>query len=121
MSGDTTNDARAITPDGAFVVGISGPSGVGFLYNVTNGYIVQPFSGNDGNAAQSLSGVAYRIDTNQSPAQPQMVVSGLAGTPSAYTVWMTPDGGTNWDVNSYHYGGGKKNTLPLANGLASTS
>ena len=41
MGTDSTNEARAMTPDAIYVVGQSG-STVGFLYNVTNGMLIQP-------------------------------------------------------------------------------
>ena len=37
LSGDTTNEARAITPDGLWVAGVSGTRG--FLYNATSGNV----------------------------------------------------------------------------------
>ncbi len=120
LEGDTSNEARAITPDGVFVVGLSGAA-AGFLYNMTNGYLVQPVDpiviG-----AKILTGVGYRTDTNQVPSVPQLIVSGLAtnGAPNFFTAWMTPDGGTNWDYAS-QYSGGKKPTVPLANSLAGSA
>jgi hypothetical protein len=120
---DVSNEARAITPDGVNVVGLSGTES-GFLYNITNAYLVQPtdpylFS------AKILTGVCYRTDTNP-PAPPegtpQLVVSGLVtnGTVKYFTMWMTPDSGTNWDY-SFGYVSGKIPTPPLANGLAGSS
>jgi len=120
IGGDTGNEARAITPDGVYVVGISSPSGAGFLYNLTNGYLVLPIS-LDSVVAGALTGVAYRSDTNQVPSQTQLIMSGLDTVFSRFTVWMTANGGTNFE-NMYQYPTGPiKPTVPLANGLAGTA
>lgn len=114
----TNNEARAITPDGVFVVGALETTN-GFLYNVTNGYVVQPVSG-DGYPAKILTGVAYRIDTNQTPPQTQLIMSGLDTVLSYFMAWMTTDGGTNFDY-AYYRAPVKTAVVPLANGLAGTS
>ena len=71
LSGDTNNEARAITPDGLWVVGISGTRG--FLYNATNGSIynvLDPFSAQSSMAV----GVCYRT----SGGQQQVIVGGMS-------------------------------------------
>ena len=71
LSGDTTNDARAITPDGLWVAGVSGARG--FLYDVTSGNV---YNVRDPFGAQSslAAGVCYRT----SGGQQQVIVGGLA-------------------------------------------
>ena len=108
LGGDTENQGRAITPNGNHVVGISGAQG--FLYNVTNNTVVQVVS-SDPIAATNATGVCYR----QSPDQPEIIVSGLAG--GKYTAWMTADGGATWS-SAYQTGAPKRAVIPLANGLA---
>ncbi len=98
VESDTINEARAITPDGKYVVGVSGPAsvsadtGTGFLYNVTNGYLAGPIYSSDGSKAVILTGVAYRTVASQQ----ELIVDGWSG--GWRTDWMTIDGGTNWDV-----------------------
>jgi hypothetical protein len=120
VGADTSNEARAITPDGAYVVGLSGTT-VGFFYDVTNNSVVQPFS-SDGYSAVLATGVAYRTDTNQSPGQLQVLVSGLDNTtPKAhYSVWMTTSAGASWEAICQG-GTGSKPTTPVANGLVGSS
>ena len=117
---DTANEARAVSPDGVFAVGLSSPSGSGFLYNITNGYLVQPVSSDFiPAAAQIVTGVSYRTDSNQVPPQTELVLSGLSS--GQFTAWMTIDGGTNWGPMFQYPAGPKKPTIPAANGLAGTS
>jgi hypothetical protein len=71
LSGDVTNEARAITPDGLWVVGTSGTRG--FLCNVTNGNVynvLDPFNAQ----ATTAAGVCYRT----SGGQQQVIVGGMA-------------------------------------------
>jgi len=113
LGGDSVNEGRAITFDGNYVVGNSGTQG--FLYNVTNTTVVA-VTGNDAIASTNATGVCYRNpDTNQLPAQSQIIVSGLSA--NRYSAWMTADGGTTWDF-TYQFGVPKRPNVPLANGLA---
>ncbi len=72
LSGDTTNDARAITPDGRWVAGVSGSRG--FLYDLDTASLVNVVS-SDGAQSAILTGVGYRTNSGQqrnrcSPACP---------------------------------------------------
>jgi hypothetical protein len=118
LSTDTSNEARALTPDGRYVVGLSG-TGKGFLYDSVSTTVVQPVS-SDGAAAQIVIGAGYRSDTSQSPAQQQLIVSGLS---SGYqTAWMTTNSGATWGAKVRTSTSGlKRPTVPLANGLAATA
>ena len=115
---DTSNEGRAITTDAKYVVGLSG-TGSGFIYDVANNTVSQP---DGGLPAAIATGVAYRTDTNQDPAQLQLVVSGLSPSSSInyYTAWMTADGGASWN-QPYQVVSGAFPTVPVANGLAGTS
>ncbi len=108
LPGDTANDARAITPDGRWVVGLSGSRG--FLYAASTTNVFNAVS-SDGAQATLLSGVGYRTDSGQQ----QIVMSGLAG--GLFTAWMTADGGATWGAKAQG-GSGKNPTVPMANGLA---
>ncbi len=71
LSGDVTNEARAITPDGLWAAGVSGSRG--FLYSVTGGNVynvLDPFNAQSTVAA----GVCYRT----SGGQQQVIVGGMA-------------------------------------------
>jgi len=105
---DTDNQARAITPDGVYVVGGSGTtlnpatdSGKGFLYNVTNQYLVRPVS-SDLAAAIVLTGVGYRTYSGQT----ELIADGWSG--GWRCDWMTTDGGTNWGAKV------RANNYPIA-------
>ena len=112
LSGDTTNDARAITPDGRWVAGISGTRG--FLYGVNTANVINVVS-SDGAQSTNVTGVCYR--TNLS-AQQEIIMSGMSG--GWFTTWMTANGGATWGprvasapiVNT---------AVPAANGLAGTA
>ncbi len=113
LPGDTTSDARAVTPDGRWVAGISGSRG--FLYAVGTTNVFNVISSDD---AQStlVTGVGYRTNGGQQ----QIIVSGLSG--GVPTVWMTADGGVTWGAKlQYTDSTPKKPTVPAANGLAGTT
>jgi hypothetical protein len=85
---DTSNEGRAITPDGRYVVGVSGASAHGFLYNVASGTSYNVLGG--GAQSTIANGVGYRT----SGGQTELLVSGFSsGFP---TEWMTTDGGVTW-------------------------
>ena len=94
LSGDTTNEARAVTPDGRWVVGISGVRG--FFYDVSgaNVYVAS-------NGAQELDpavGVCYRTEGSQK----EVIVGGLSsGWDSSL---MTTNGTGFSSVDRYMYG-----------------
>ena len=111
LSGDTTNEARAITPDGRWVVGVSGSRGFLHAVNTTNVFNVVS---SDGAQATLLTGVGYRTNSGQQ----QLVLSGLAS--GSFTTWMTANGGATWGAKVQGVSGVKP-TIPAANGLAGTS
>ncbi len=87
---DTTTSARAITPDGRFVVGQSGTA-VGFLYPVGGIGTINVLS-SDGAQSTIVTGVGYR----SSGGNTELI---LAGMSSGYvTEWMTADGGASFGV-----------------------
>ena len=111
---DTSNEGRAITSDGRYVVGVSGTAN-GFFYNVASGTVIQP---NGGGAVPNVAvtGVANRTDPVTGLQQTILV-----GASSGYqTEWMTTDGGATW-------GGRRRNTsftpsvYPAANSLGSST
>ncbi|MCX6893827.1 MAG: hypothetical protein NTX51_20250, partial [Verrucomicrobia bacterium] len=112
LSGDTTNEARALTPDGRWVVGVSGTRGFLHGVNTTN---VFNMVGSDGAQSALVTGVGYR--TNSS-AQQEIIVSGIAG--GSNTVWMTTNGGKTWGPR-LSAALVKITTVPVANGLAGTA
>ena len=111
LSGDTANDARAITPDGRWVAGSSGSRG--FLYAVNAASALNVVS-SDGAQSAVLTGVGYRTNSGQQ----QIILSGLAG--GRYTAWMTANAGASWGV-MLQGDAGKNPTVPVANGLAGTA
>lgn len=113
LAGDTSNEARAITPDGRWVVGASG-SARGFLYDIDMAEVFNVLSADDAQAS-ILTGVGCRTRGSQR----EVVMSGLsAGWP---TVFMTTNGTAF--ANRVQTSGGSIKTphLPSANGLAGTS
>jgi hypothetical protein len=113
LAGDANNEARAITPDGRYVVGLSGTNN-GFFYDSVSNRVVRPVS-SDGPAAQIVTGVGYRTDLN---AQQEVVASGISA--GWFTVWMTANGGVTWSPR-VSVAPIKKTVVPVANGLAGTS
>ncbi len=111
LSGDTTNAARAITPDGRWVVGASGSRG--FLHAVNTPNVFNVVS-SDGAQSTLLTGVGCRTNSGQR----QIVMSGLSG--NWFGAWMTADGGATWGLLA-GTNTGKKPTVPVANGLAGTA
>jgi hypothetical protein len=110
LAGDTTNDARAITPDGRWIVGVSGSRG--FLYGVGSASAVNVIS-SDSAQSTLLTGIGYRTNSGQQ----QLVAAGLAG--GYFTTFMTADGGATWGAKVQYSGTGlKKPTVPVANALA---
>ena len=112
LSGDTTNEARAIIPDGQWAVGTSGSRG--FLYGINTTNVSNVLS-SDGAQATNVTGVCYR--TNLS-AQQEIIVSGMYR--GSNTVWMTANGGATWGTKIT--ASLIKNTVvPTANALAGTT
>jgi hypothetical protein len=120
IGSDVSNEARAVTPDGRYVVGFSGPgsisgdTGSGFVYDVVTGTLTGPIISSDGAIAHVVTGVAYRTNDGQH----QLIVDGWSG--GWRTDWMTPDGGATWDVKvrSTGLGTDADNNGPVANSVA---
>jgi hypothetical protein len=112
---DTSNEGRAITPDGLYVVGLSGAAG-GFFYNVANNTVVQP---NGGGAIpdRAVTGIGYRTDPVT--LQRQVVLDGFS---SGYQAdWMTTDGGATWGAKRRNTTFTGANSLPVANSLGTST
>ena len=102
LSGDTANDARAITPDGRYVVGLSGSRG--FLYDLYSGALANVVS-SDGAQSAIATGVGYRTNSGQR----EVIVSGMSG--GLFTAWKTADGGATWGAK-VQGASGKNPTVP---------
>ena len=118
---DTSNEGRCITYDGKYVGGLSGTA-KGFFYDVANNNVVRPdTTPSSSPAGKAVSGICYRLDTNQTPAQLQIIVDTESTGWRAY--FMSTNGGTNWlrklfsSVYDYSVYGG----LPAYNSLAGTT
>jgi hypothetical protein len=113
---DTVNEGRAITPDGLYVVGISGPAGThGFFYSIGSGLAYNVLS-SDGAQSTTVTGVGYRYVGGQQ----QVIMSGL--TSSGYCQWMTADGGATFGVKRRDTNIGTSPwSVPAANGMGGTS
>lgn len=115
LGADTVNEGRAITPDGLYVVGNSGPAGThGFFYNIGT---ATAYNVNSSDNAQStaVTGIGYRYVSSQQ----QIVMSGLTG--SGYADWMTTDGATFQVKRRDTLLGTSPWTIPAANGMAGTA
>jgi hypothetical protein len=123
LGADVSNEGRCMTPDSKYIGGLSGTA-AGFFYDVANNAVFQPSSGSP--AAKAVSGICYRLDTNQSPAQLQIILDTESAGWRAY--FMTPDFGVTWrrqllnpdpvnNVYAYSIYGG----LPGQNSLAGTT
>lgn len=89
LAGDTATTPNAITPDGAYVVGLSGTRG--FLYPVGGAASINVLS-SDGAQSTTANGIGYRTQAGQQ----QLIISGLS---SGYvTEYMTTDGGATFGV-----------------------
>jgi hypothetical protein len=88
LSGDTSNDGRAITPDGKYVVGLSGSRG--FFYQVGAGSAINVIGTSDGSQSTIANGVGYRTYSGQT----QLIISG--NTTSGEAEWMTDNGGATF-------------------------
>ena len=90
IGSDTSNEGRAITPDGKY---IGGPSGTadGYFYDVANNFVTRPLAGS---FPTVITGIGYRTDTNQVPPVVQVI---LDGDNSGYHAqFETSDGGHTW-------------------------
>ncbi len=95
LGSDASNEGRAITRDGQYVVGLSGGTS-GFLYPVGSASSIYILS-SDGAGAEIANGVGYRtvIEPGNPPtSKTELIISGKAA--GYVTEWMTPDGGTSF-------------------------
>jgi Immunoglobulin domain len=88
LSGDASNEGRAITSDGQYVVGLSGTA-TGFLYPVGSASSIYVLS-SDNAGATVANGVGYRT----SGSSKELIISGMSS--GFETEWMTADGGTSF-------------------------
>lgn len=93
LDGDTSNEGRAITRDGQYVVGLSGTRG--YLYPVGSATAILVLS-SDNAAATVANGVGYRtaLDPIYATNRTELIISGMSS--GWATEWMTPDGGTSF-------------------------
>jgi hypothetical protein len=87
----TSTDARAITPDGKYVVGTGvGNTYNGFIWDATNGTRGDMVAGSYMNA---IYGVAYR--TNPTTSAQELMIAGKQSS-GQVGVFLTTDAGTTW-------------------------
>ena len=111
LDGDTSNEARAITADGRYVVGLSGSRG--FLYPVGSASAINVLS-SDNAQATIATGVGYRT----SGGITELIIAGLS---SGYvTEWMTSDGGATFGPKRRNTAF-TSNVMPSANALGATT
>ncbi len=121
LGSDTSNEGRCITYDGKYVGGLSGTA-QGFFYDVANNMVTNlNTTPATSGSTKAVSGICYRLDTNQTPAQLQIICDTEAAGWRAY--FMTTNVGLTWNrtlMNSTYaystYGG-----LPGNNSLAGTT
>ncbi len=111
LPGDTTNDARAITPDGRWVVGLSGSRG--FLHAVNTTNVVNVFTP-DGAGSSIVTGVGSRTENGQR----EVVIAGLSS--GWHADFMTTNG-TDFGSKRRDVNLGKAPAAVVANGLAGTA
>ncbi len=115
LPGDTTNDARAIAPDGQWAVGISGggTNGArGFLHQVGTTNV---FNVNAGGAQAALvTGVGYRMENGQR----EVILSGLS---AGWNMDYMTTNGTGFGAKRRDVNVGTAPAAVVANGLAGTS
>ncbi len=106
LTGDTANQARAITPDGRYVVGLSGSRG--FLWDAGSGGAAINVLSSDGAQSTVANGVGYRT----SGGGTEVIVSGL--TSSGPAEYMLTVGGTT-------FGAKRRNTTLSANTMGAAN
>gem|GEM_PF-1025088 len=120
--GEWQNEGRAITPDGAYLVGVEYESNTvyraymdGFFYNVTNNTIDSPLSATA--PPRILTGVGYRT----SGGQKQVVMQGYDQANFVQSEWMTTNGGASFGVIRRNTSFADGKNLPVANSLGSVT
>lgn len=119
--GDLDNEGRAITPDGQFVVGLSGvpesTTSHGFLYQVGAGSAINIYSA-DNAQATIATGVGYRT----SGTTTELIIAGRSYAAGNYspTEWMTTDGGATF-TSKRRTASFVVNTIPAANMLGAST
>lgn len=114
LGADTSSEARAITPDGKYVVGQSG-TGTGFIWDAVNGV-------RNINAAGSVLSTARGIAYRTVGGQPQLIVHGLSAGWDANA--FSDDGGLTWPTRLRRTSWPQSNTaptLPLYNSISGSS
>ncbi|MCX6892317.1 MAG: PEP-CTERM sorting domain-containing protein [Verrucomicrobiota bacterium] len=110
---DTSNEGRAITADGQYIVGVSGASAHGFLYSVSSGTTVNILTP-QGAQSTVATGIGYRTSGGQS----QLVIAGMSS--GLVGEFMTADGGTTFGAArrnaTYTF-----NVLPSYNSLGASA
>ncbi len=111
LAADASNEGRALTPDGRWVVGVSGGT-AGCLYAVNTGDLFNVLSADDGQATL-LTGAGYRTGTGQ------LVMSGIAA--GWNTDFMTTNGTTFGNKVQISGGTIAVPHVPMANAVAGST
>jgi hypothetical protein len=113
-TGETSSEARAITPDGQWIVGKSGTDR-GLLWNVSSPAAPINVLGGTMQAGY-LTGIAYRTEPNQNRQELVMLGNSNAGTVGP-TYWFYRPADQTWGAKLRWTG--EVNALPASNALAS--
>ena len=118
-AGYTANEARAITPDGKYVVGFHGSYSTagsgGYLYDVANNALHNLITTPDSAQAAALTGVGYRTYNGQT----QLVLDGWSS--GWHANFMTANSGTTWGLKRQDVNWGNPPGGPAANSMAGTA
>jgi hypothetical protein len=108
---DIANDARAITPDGRYIGGLSGTNN-GYCYDTVSGYVGRPLCGG---YASTITGIGYRNDNGTN----ELILDGMA---SGYQAnFMTLNGGVTWVGKRRNTSFTAASILPSMNSLGSSA
>lgn len=117
--GHSVNEARAVTPDGQYVVGFHSTfstSGTnGFLYHVASKTLRNGILSSGGAAAGGLTGAGYRTYNGQT----ELILDGWSA--GWHANFMTTDGGATWAATRRDVNLGSSPGGPAANSLAGTA
>jgi hypothetical protein len=114
LAGDTSNEARAVAPDGSWVVGVSGTSG--FLYDVSGVNILTNCS--LPNAASAVASTATGVGYRTANGQREIILSGLS---SGWNIDYMTTNGNSFGAKRRDANVGTAPVAVLANGLAGTA